>query len=698
MKKRLLSFVCAAAVLLTLLPCFTALPLAAEEDPYAPVTVPLFDCDTPFGSWVPDTENAPDGGTCLTKVMGNGSADSIVFAPVNGALGDTLEFELYLSSLEYFDIPWGDSHLEITSSGTCDYEEMNWNPKDIENGCVGGAKVGWNHVVLLMRDAGKVARPDPIDLTRINFIRFFFVNPPAPVDITVKIDNFVLTNRDAKTRDELENVRTPGEIPLLPCNEPFSGWTVDREYEIGGSACLSRTVGTGFTGGTSFAPVDAEDMDTLSFWIWVSDPSFFTLPYRGASLEISSSGTCDVNELAWSLPEIGRHCIGGVKTGWNLVLLPLSEGYRTGGDIDLHAVNFLRLYCYEPAQPVEQTVKIDHFAFVRFAENGLIPALDAEEMTRTDHSVPLYGCNLPFGEFTVDYGAARAGSAAISMTLKKSSVAQIVLPAPVNASGMDTLEFEFYVSDPALFGLYGQKGMNSGLELSSAGQCDKAEVSWNLVQMRDFNRGDPIKAGWNHIVLYLDEAAAYDGGAGKFNVGAVNFIRVFAVNEASDPGIVVKFDNFRLTDVHIGAERANRAAADEVISMIDGIGEITYRNLNSKKTMVTQIRAAYERLSGEAKVLVTEDSLTILRAAEDEIFWLTENPETEPSETEPETVPPETEPENVPPETEPAADGPAAKGYPVSQKTALISAVLVSFVISAAAYMTVVGKRAKAAD
>ena len=199
MKKRLLSLLFMLSFLLPAL----AVGAAADEgsDPYELITIPYYDCDHAYGNWAEEPGGGPDGGTCLTRLLATGSADSVVFGPVDGSEADTLEFDLYLSSLEYFDVPWGDSHLEITSSGKCDDAEYCWAPAQIKDGCVGGAKEGWNHVVLPFREAKTAFHPNHIDLSRLNFLRFFFVNPPAPVDVTMKIDNFILTNRDAKNVD-----------------------------------------------------------------------------------------------------------------------------------------------------------------------------------------------------------------------------------------------------------------------------------------------------------------------------------------------------------------------------------------------------------------------------------------------------------------------------------------------------------------
>ena len=262
---------------------------------------------------------------------------------------------------------------------------------------------------------------------------------------------------------------------------------------------------------------------------------------------------------------------------------------------------------------------------------------------------------------------------------------------------MDTLEFDFYVSDLALFDHYKAKGMNSGFELTSSGICDKSEISWNLTAIRERNHGEAIKAGWNHVILYISEASVYDGDTGPFDITAINFMRFFMVNEPEDLPITVKIDNIRLTDLQAERYRVNKAAADDVVNMMTGIGKITYRNLESKKTMIAEIRRAYDRLTPEQRELVPADSRWLLSAAEDEIKYLSEHPE--PEETEPPETEPETEPETdavTEPETEPSDEPAAMEQYPLGAKGALILLLTVSFLVSLAAYMVVSAKRAKA--
>lgn len=167
----------------------------------------LLTCTTPFGAFQQNVENKVAGASSLMMNVGSGQAPFYVFhPPINGMGYDAVEFELYVSDLALFDVKFSNTQLELTSSGICDKEEIGWDLATIKECIVGEPRVGWNHVVLYISEA--TANGDlPFDISRINFFRFFMVEPEGGnVDITVGIDNVRLTEagaeRDAKIAEE----------------------------------------------------------------------------------------------------------------------------------------------------------------------------------------------------------------------------------------------------------------------------------------------------------------------------------------------------------------------------------------------------------------------------------------------------------------------------------------------------------------
>lgn len=76
----------------------------------------------------------------------------------------------------------------------------------------------------------------------------------------------------------------------------------------------------------------------LSFSLFISDLSKFNMAANGA-IEITSSGSPDQQELAWSFDNSL-----GLGNGWNDVVLNLKDGIKTGGDANLSAITFMRIY------------------------------------------------------------------------------------------------------------------------------------------------------------------------------------------------------------------------------------------------------------------------------------------------------------------------------------------------------------------
>ena len=72
----------------------------------------------------------------------------------------------------------------------------------------------------------------------------------------------------------------------------------------------------------------------LSFWYFISDASLI----GNGSVEISSSGKSDLAEYSWTVQSLK------LKNGWNQMTLKLSKAGKTDGDVDLSAINFIRIY------------------------------------------------------------------------------------------------------------------------------------------------------------------------------------------------------------------------------------------------------------------------------------------------------------------------------------------------------------------
>ncbi|MDR2840555.1 MAG: hypothetical protein LBV75_04745, partial [Paludibacter sp.] len=99
----------------------------------------------------------------------------------------------------------------------------------------------------------------------------------------------------------------------------------------------------------------------LSFWLYVSNGTNFgdmnTIQPGEAEIEITSSGTNDVDEIHWY---IGRDV--QITTGWNKIELKLSAGDEVG-NCKLNAINHFRIYNTKMTGAVE--LKIDDLRFYK---------------------------------------------------------------------------------------------------------------------------------------------------------------------------------------------------------------------------------------------------------------------------------------------------------------------------------------------
>ncbi|MBE6661124.1 MAG: hypothetical protein E7605_06945 [Ruminococcaceae bacterium] len=130
------------------------------------------------------------------------------------------------------------------------------------------------------------------------------------------------------------------EIMLDDCDSSTwhgGGNAKDRNEKTEGVASVSWTV----PAGGSFAvhrvwstPVDAGEANRLEFDLYVSCADAYYTLTGGESLELTSSGVPDQEEIAWNLTSFE------VVDGWNHIVLQLPRD----GACDLSRINFMRLY------------------------------------------------------------------------------------------------------------------------------------------------------------------------------------------------------------------------------------------------------------------------------------------------------------------------------------------------------------------
>lgn len=470
---------------------------------------------------------------------------------------------------------------------------------------------GWNTVVIPVT---KFSGGD-CNLTTVSAIKIYNhadFEASADSSVTIKNVRFIsntVENQEAAAENGALSLTTGG----VNWGSGLSAeWKVLPSSRVDGGLVLMRYAhgGNGVT--YNFNPTNVSAYDTLSFYIYVNNVEILQ---HTVFLQLTDGNG---KNLEWR-GDAFLSGISNLSAGWNKVTL----SFEDASGIDNFDPTGVKKF-YLRLQDIPDTVYGDKFTAVlgfddvRFENSKLTgdAALDAAEEAGDENSISLFGCNTQWGNMTIDKQDKKAGSASASFTVGKSAVNQVILSTPVNGTGMDTLTFEMYVSDPALFDKFASSGMNSGLELTSSGKCDHSEIAWNLASIKSNNLGGEIVAGWNHIVLPLETAKATDGDTGAFDISAINYIRFFMVNETEDTGITVKMDNLRLDNSGLARAAAKLEAdqkeADQVIALIDQIGTVTLESEDAIKAA----EVAYAALTADQKALVTnKDAMTAARNA-----------------------------------------------------------------------------------
>ena len=372
-------------------------------------------------------------------------------------------------------------------------------------------------------------------------------------------------------------------------------------------------------GGSAADPVDITKYAYIEFDVYISNVD--AIADVNFSFELTSAGDSDQEESARNFA--GRDT--GWVNGWNHVKWSLDEFNVTNGTFDPTRWNYIRWY--NDSKLVADGYFEVGIANLHFTKK---PAeeLDAEEATKTEHSIPLWGCNTGWdvaGElWTVDKKDMVAGSAAISINLKNR--VDVMAPekhfdTPIDATGMDTLEFDIYLSDLAIIEYFSDT--DGALELTSGGTSDQAEVAYNLRNFTKYVLAD-AKVGWNHVSIKIKNMETNDGEAGAFDISKVNFLRFYWVNPpACDQDWIMKFDNFRLTDKAAQDEANDAAQADKIIeelkdlvAEIDALQSIADATLTAEtyaaaKAQYDAVKAKYDALTDVQKNALSEKGYSL---------------------------------------------------------------------------------------
>ncbi len=153
--------------------------------------------------------------------------------PSSVTSADDLSLEFWLL-MEAGSEVFTTGQLELTSSGTCDKYEINWDPKDF------GLKAGWNHIVLPLGKATVLKKDEPLNVHGINYLRWHTTTLASGKTAKVGIADIRLV-ASAAAGESAESVILEGDGILLSVNgdgQPSFSWgsrtvTADTDLRTG---------------------------------------------------------------------------------------------------------------------------------------------------------------------------------------------------------------------------------------------------------------------------------------------------------------------------------------------------------------------------------------------------------------------------------------------------------------------------------
>ena len=143
-------------------------------------------------------------------------------------------------------------------------------------------------------------------------------------------------------------------ILIHACDSIFGKFVVDNSNRTQGTASLRMNLSSAGSFVCEYSirqPLDLSEADTLALDIYLPNPSVLS-KFNSLYLELTSSGTCDHQEIAWVLATIPG-TPDDEHPGWVTLYLYFEEGRFTDGKPDYSAINYMRIFGFYDASLVE---------------------------------------------------------------------------------------------------------------------------------------------------------------------------------------------------------------------------------------------------------------------------------------------------------------------------------------------------------
>ena len=410
--------------------------------------------------------------------------------------------------------------IELTSSGTCDIGEKAWDVRTIKND-------GWNELYLPIKDAKPLGTP-AFDAKNVNYLRMF-VN--VPQKMTIYIDDIYICNVPGAEYDESNTIEAGNAatmksgLPLLHDCDSDIGITkatlnTNPSYIKEGSGSLKAPeLGADkLVFGFPKAQDITEYMDGyLHFSVYVADASKLTW----GQFELTSSGTCDKEELGWLVPDYIKY------NGWNEIYLPLATASKNG-TFNPKNCNFIRVYVQwagggeSPLMYFDdiRLVTKEEFATIEVPTGGTEVILPSEDEPEDDEGPVATKSTMLLDGETLVAGLAGMSVSADQVKEGKTSLMSNTTEEMRLLYRFDPIDFSAYKNGYLHIWIYVtdyEKIKDGQIELTSSNIWDKEEHSWSLLNHVKGN-------GWNELWLSLGSP----DNRKECDLSRVNFLRIYS--------------------------------------------------------------------------------------------------------------------------------------------------------------------------
>lgn len=435
-------------------------------------------------------------------------------ADISAFEGQGVHMWLYISDATKLA---GEAVVEIGDAGREDVSEYQWHL------ALGSLKEGWQELYLDLASAEVIG--SGVDLSRINWFRIY---GELAGDVTILIDDVRAENGkpddgEKEERTVIHNCDGTENITNIFGESGVTLATAAGEFAEGTGAFKNAGFGQIRYHIVLTNPVDISkhQAGTLQFYLYVGNKLQFTS--TDMTVEISSSGNADVNELSWNI------LLSDLKEGWNKLVLNIADGAPQGGAIDLAKVNFFRLYLNTSETSQDVVLILDDICAVGTGtssgeEKNEIPVLSCDNSGDVLEGAVVTNAEGEFQEGTGAYKNTSGGTVQYQFTLAK--------PVDISTCANGYFEFKFYINDL-------EKWMGSLLvvNLSSDGNWNREACQWVVDK-------STLQNGWNVISLPL--AQPQDGTSyGPIDLTSFNYLRIWQVGGDSATGLVTMLDDVR---------------------------------------------------------------------------------------------------------------------------------------------------------